>query len=87
MKTRAALQRQLDGALQQLNQRNAYLASPYTLTPGDEFQAVLNRADHLFHDICTLLAALHPQRIRFSMAAGLIARVRFMPRRAPESRR
>ena len=70
---RGALQITLGKTLERLNRRNPDVVSPYTLTLGDEFQVVLKRANHLFHDITSLLAAIHPQLARFSIAVGDIS--------------
>lgn len=58
--------------LGELNENSSTLISPYTLTLGDEFQAVFHRADQVFTDILTIRAALHPVRVRFSVAVGAI---------------
>lgn len=70
---RRKFQRRLEGALQELNQRRGRaLASPYTVTLGDEFQALYQQAGHGFADAFALLAVLAPERVRFSFAAGEI---------------
>jgi hypothetical protein len=69
---RAALQRRLKAELRALNQRQPGLASPYTLTLGDEFQMVSRDAANVFADIFTLLAAVAPVRMRFGLAVGEI---------------
>ncbi|WP_455203217.1 SatD family protein [Kaarinaea lacus] len=69
---RAALQKKLKAVIRQVNRKNPNLVSPYTITLGDEFQAVLNKADHLFFDFTTIMEALHPERVRFSISVGEI---------------
>lgn len=69
---RGDLQITLSETLERLNRRNPDIASPYTLTLGDEFQVVLNQADHLFHDITSLLATITPELARFSISVGEI---------------
>lgn len=70
---RAALQRQLQAAVQAVNHRSqAWLASPLTITLGDEFQAVYRGSQTVFSDIFFLLHALAPLRARFALAAGEI---------------
>ncbi|MBL9216429.1 MAG: hypothetical protein JNG83_13210 [Opitutaceae bacterium] len=69
---RAQFQRRLKTLLQGLNRRGRGLVSPYTLTLGDEFQAVYRDAGTAFADIFTLLAGLAPVRARFALAAGEI---------------
>lgn len=50
-----------------------HLVSPYTLTLGDEFQAVYQKADHLFLDSIRILEKTLPQKIRFSYGIGDIS--------------
>lgn len=51
----------------------ADLASPYTLTLGDEFQALYGSARGLFYDLFAIRASIFPVRCRFSVAIGAIA--------------
>lgn len=69
---RAQFQRRLKTLLQGLNGRPKVLASPYTLTLGDEFQAVYREADAAFADVFTLLAQIAPVQARFALAVGEI---------------
>lgn len=46
------------------------LASPYTITLGDEFQAVYRSAGKLWPHLITLLAEIHPVQIRFGVGVG-----------------
>lgn len=69
---RAQFQRRLRGLLQSLNQRRKGLASPYTLTLGDEFQAVYRTADTCLADILALMAEIAPVRARFAVGVGEI---------------
>ena len=70
---RALIQDRLAATLEELNNRqDPDLASPYTITLGDEFQAVFNRADTLFCDAVAILLALHPEQVRFSFGIGAI---------------
>ncbi|RRQ21308.1 SatD family protein [Thiohalobacter thiocyanaticus] len=69
---RQALQHRLKAVLKRLNQQTPALASPYTLTLGDEFQAVFTRADTVFDDMVQILAALHPDQARFALGLGEI---------------
>ena len=68
---RTKFQRQFHRAIERLNRNNAF-ASPYTVTLGDEFQAVYRDATLLFDHIFTLIADLHPQQLRISVAIGPI---------------
>jgi hypothetical protein len=70
---RAQFQRRLKAALKDVNGRARSLASPYTLTLGDEFQAVYRQADTAFADVFALQAAIAPVRARFALAVGEIA--------------
>lgn len=69
---RAQFQRRLKSLLQGVNHRRKTLASPYTLTLGDEFQAVYRDADTAFADVFGLLAEIAPVRARFALAVGEI---------------
>lgn len=69
---RAHFQRRLKSALQGLNAGRRALISPYTLTLGDEFQAVYRDSSGLFADVFTLLAAVAPVQVRFAVAVGEI---------------
>lgn len=50
-----------------------HLVSPYTITLGDEFQAVYEKADDLFLDSIRILEKAYPQKIRFSFGIGEIS--------------
>jgi hypothetical protein len=67
---RPVFQQQLEAVLAEINREHPDLLSPYTITLGDEFQAVYRAADRLFHDIFHLLTAVFPHRIRFAIAVG-----------------
>jgi hypothetical protein len=69
---RAALQQQLAGTLKAVGRSARGLASPYTLTLGDEFQAVYRAADSIFADIVTIMAEVHPIRVRFALGVGAL---------------
>jgi len=69
---RAQFQRRLKQALQAVNGRRKALASPYTLTLGDEFQAVYRDAGTAFADVLALQAELAPVQARFALAVGEI---------------
>jgi hypothetical protein len=72
IKDRSSVQKQLKAAIRQLNRKNPNLISPYTITLGDEFQAVFDKADRLFSDITNILLALYPEQVRFSVGVGAI---------------
>ena len=77
---RHALQNRLEDTFQVLNgrpsrdedQNGSALLSPFTLTLGDEFQAVYTGADTLFRDALYILEQVHPHRVRFSFGVGSI---------------
>ena len=69
---RAQFQRRLKGVLQALNGRRKALVSPYTLTLGDEFQAVYRETETAFADVFAVLAEIAPVRARFALAVGEI---------------
>jgi len=48
------------------------VVSPYTLTLGDEFQALYEDAENLFHHIWIVTAAIHPVKIRWAAGTGEI---------------
>ncbi len=70
---RQELQNALKHALGDVNARSESVVSPYTITLGDEFQAVLKNADGMFSDLWSILARIHPHKLRFSIAIGSIS--------------
>ena len=73
-RSRGALQRSLGAAVQRVNaSARRRLASPYTITLGDEFQAVYRSPRGLLADLWALLDALHPVALRFAVGVGDIA--------------
>lgn len=67
---RAEFQEKLAETLKRVSARNPALVSPYTLTLGDEFQAVYKSADRIFADIFEILTAIHPAQARFAIGVG-----------------
>ena len=67
---RGEFQSNLASLLKGISSRNPALVSPYTITLGDEFQAVYQRADTLFPDIFTILSGIHPAQARFAIGVG-----------------
>jgi len=67
---RKQTQNQLEEVFHQLNRQSKQLLSPYTITLGDEFQAVYRSADQLFHDIWAFTAQIHPVRVRVAISVG-----------------
>lgn len=55
-----------------INENSGSIVSPYTITLGDEFQALYRNASTLWQDCWAIMATLHPVRVRFSVSAGSI---------------
>ena len=72
VKKRDELQKKLRAALEEVNRDNPALLSPFTITLGDEFQAVYRNADRLFRDLWTILLRIFPQKVRFSFGVGIL---------------
>ncbi|MFU8861797.1 MAG: SatD family protein [Cyclonatronaceae bacterium] len=70
--SRAATQKDLKTVLGQINRDASGILSPWTITLGDEFQAVYKSAGSLFTNLWTIMAAIHPVYARFSISAGAI---------------
>lgn len=70
---RESLQAKLQEELDLLNQTEHAPVSPYTITLGDEFQAVFKDTGALFVHIFRILTVLYPVRARFSLGVGSIA--------------
>lgn len=68
IKDRFSFQQQLAKRLKHIGAKRT--VSPYTLTLGDEFQALYVGADGLFYDLFHLREYLYPVRCRFSIALG-----------------
>jgi hypothetical protein len=68
---RAKIQSQLSSIFNKIND-DKLLLSPYTITLGDEFQAVYNKADRVFNHIWQISLAIYPLKIRFSIGVGEI---------------
>lgn len=67
------LQKQLEKTLQKMNERfGDHLVSCFTLTLGDEFQALLNVDAPVFQIIDTLRSELSPTQLRFGIGLGEI---------------
>ncbi|MFO7786968.1 MAG: SatD family protein [Halospina sp.] len=67
---RGQIQTQLEAELRTLSADRAGLPSPYTITLGDEFQAVFDSADRVFPDVLAIIRALHPVGVRFALGIG-----------------
>jgi len=69
---REITQEKLSDVLNLLSKNNPSLVSPYTITLGDEFQAVFSKADSIFIEALEILSAVYPVKIRFSFGIGEI---------------
>jgi len=70
---RLDLQKQVEKTLQKMNELfGDYLASRFTLTLGDEFQALLKVDAPVFQIIDTLRSELTPTQLRFGIGLGEI---------------
>jgi hypothetical protein len=71
VQTRGGLQKDFKRVLEAINHsREQSLASPNTITLGDEYQAIYRDAQSLFQDFTDILLCLHPVKVRFSIAIG-----------------
>lgn len=71
---RGTYQKELIGTLGEINaQAQDALASPYTVTLGDEFQALYQDARPILRDILAIVAWSRPRRIRFALAYDTIS--------------
>lgn len=69
---RKQVQKTLKSVFREINQQSTDIISPYTITLGDEFQAVYQSAKEMFKHIWTVMASIHPVKVRFSIGAGKI---------------
>lgn len=69
---RDEFQKKLESQLRSVNKEAQHLLSPYTVTLGDEFQAVYAKADRLFNDIWKIMMGLYPQKVRFALGVGTL---------------
>ncbi|GAB6282589.1 MAG: SatD family protein [Ignavibacterium sp.] len=72
IKERGMIQKKMINLFKKINENNASLNSPYTITLGDEFQAVYKNANTIFKDICFIKSNIYPIKIRFSIGIGEI---------------
>jgi RNAse (barnase) inhibitor barstar len=71
IENRPEFQRRLKQHLNQINDvSGTSLLSPYTLTLGDEFQAVYGSFDTLFTDIVQIILGIYPVQLRFAFSYG-----------------
>lgn len=60
-------------AVQQANRDHFGLATPYTVTLGDEFQAVYTNTKFIFNHLLSIITALLPNRVRISIGVGSLS--------------
>lgn len=69
---RSQFQVDLKNALEEINKSSQRILSPFTITLGDEFQAIYQSSENLLNDIFRILAYVYPTRVRFAVAYGEI---------------
>jgi len=69
---RSRLQEDLSDLIKKINARSETIEAPLTITLGDEFQCVYSGAESILSDTWTILAGIHPVRVRFSIGIGKI---------------
>jgi len=72
IKKRQQIQNNLNKVFKKINERGEYISSPLTITLGDEFQAVYNKADFIFKHIWQIILSIYPEKVRFSIGLGEI---------------
>ena len=72
-KKRKQVQSLLLEQFDEINREADSIVAPYTITLGDEFQALYADASTLWEDCWKILAKLHPVSVRFSAAIGSIS--------------
>ena len=71
LERRSQVQEQLLSLMEEVNQKyKTIVASPFTVTTGDEFQALLIPSNNIFHLIDEIAIALHPIEVRFGIGVG-----------------
>jgi hypothetical protein len=69
IKNRKEIQKKLQNLFKSFN-NNKEIISPFTITLGDEFQAVFSKADNIFKYLWEVLFAIYPVQVRFSFGIG-----------------
>lgn len=69
---RKEIQKKLQTLFKSFNKNGKDITSPFTITLGDEFQAVFSKADNIFKYLWETLLTVYPVKIRFSLGVGSI---------------
>ncbi|MBN2628658.1 MAG: hypothetical protein JXA95_18490 [Spirochaetales bacterium] len=69
IQNRGKFQKELELKLSEMSKRENIL-SPYTITLGDEFQAIYRNTDQVLTDIMEIMRFLYPVKIRVSLGIG-----------------
>lgn len=69
---RATFQQRLVGLLEETSRRARGLVSPYTITLGDEFQAVYSRCETVIEDVVSVVSSVYPHKLRIAVGVGRI---------------
>lgn len=72
IKNRADIQSNLDKIFKKINSSDKNLSSPLTITLGDEFQGVFDKAESIFKNIWLISLSVYPVKIRFAIGIGEI---------------
>jgi hypothetical protein len=70
IRNRAEVQKKMSALFRELNRKDTTIISPFTITLGDEFQALYASADNLFKDMWIIIASLYPVKVKFSIGIG-----------------
>ena len=73
IKKREETQKRLQRYFNAVNASHKTLISPFTITLGDEFQALYGRSGDLFKDIWEIMLILYPVKVRFSIGVGQLS--------------
>lgn len=73
IENRDQFQSNLRKKLKQINKSSYSIVSPFTITLGDEFQAVYKNYSNIFSDIFKLTEEIYPVQVRFAISYGDIS--------------
>jgi hypothetical protein len=65
---RNTFQKEMERCLEDVSKSSDSILSPYTITLGDEFQAVYKSGKDIIKDISFILTKVHPVQIRFAVS-------------------